>query len=91
MKKYEASIIGLGKLGAAMLACFAKKQIKTIAIDNNIKRLKELEKFEDKNNEKNVSKILKKYNKNYFLSSDIQDAIYKSDLTFKNPSLTQIN
>lgn len=82
MKKYEASIIGLGKLGAAMLACFAKKQIKTIAIDNNIKRLKELEKFEDKNNEKNVSKILKKYNQNYFLSSDIQDAIYKSDLTF---------
>lgn len=28
MKKYEASIIGLGKLGAAMLACFAKKKIK---------------------------------------------------------------
>ena len=55
----KIGFIGLGKLGATMIACFASKGFNSIGYDKNLTILKNINEGKTPNNETNLN-ILKK-------------------------------
>jgi UDPglucose 6-dehydrogenase len=76
------SVIGLGKLGLCMAACFASKGYKVIGIDIDEIKVDRVNKGECPINETGLSKLIKKYKRNIYATYDYEFAIENSDITF---------
>lgn len=76
------SVIGLGKLGLCMAACFASKGYKVIGVDIDEVKVDRVNKGECPINETGLSKMVKKYKKNIHATYDYKFAIESSDATF---------
>ena len=80
---YKVSIIGCGFVGLTLGVFLAKKGIKVVAVDNDLKKIKRISQgkptFYEPKLEKNLKKVLKS---NFIVPDDINYAINNSDLTF---------
>lgn len=76
------SVIGLGKLGLCTAACFADKGFKVIGVDVDIDKIDKINKGISPIEETGLDKLLKRAKKNLRATSDYQEAILKSDVTF---------
>ena len=76
------SVIGLGKLGLCMAACFASKGYKVIGVDIDEVKVDRVNKGECPINETGLSKMVKKYKKNIHATYDYKFSIENSDVTF---------
>ncbi len=79
--KNGISVVGLGKLGLCMVACFAKKN-KVIGVDINKNHVDLINSGNNPINETDLSKYLKDNKKNITATTDYEDAILKTDATF---------
>ncbi|MBL7197348.1 MAG: UDP-glucose/GDP-mannose dehydrogenase family protein [Candidatus Omnitrophica bacterium] len=79
---HKISIIGLGKLGLCMAACFASKGYKVIGVDIDEVKVDRVNKGECPINETGLSSLVKKYRKNIHATYDYGYAIKNSDVTF---------
>ncbi len=82
MLRKELSIIGLGKLGLCLGVCFASKKFNIIGIDNNPKAISALKSGSSHIEEPGLMPLLKKYHPYFTFTSDIAQAIQKTDITF---------
>ena len=78
----KISIIGLGKLGAPMLAAYASRGHKVIGVDISEKVVKSVNESKPHIQETDYANFIKKYEKNISATSDIKYAILNSDITF---------
>jgi len=76
------SVIGLGKLGLCMAACFASKGYKVIGVDIDEIKIDRVNKGECPINETDLSKLVKKYKKNIHATYDYKFAIENTHATF---------
>lgn len=76
------SVIGLGKLGLCMSACFASKGYKVIGVDIDEVKVDRVNKGECPINETGLSELIKKYKKNIHATYDYKFAIKNSNGTF---------
>jgi UDPglucose 6-dehydrogenase len=81
-KPFAISIVGLGKVGSAMLATYADTGLKVYGVDSNTETLKSLMEGTPLVPEANVGLLLKKNKKNIHLVDSITKAIYNSNFTF---------
>lgn len=75
------SVIGVGRLGICMSLCFASKNNKIIAIDNNKDYIDSLNNNTFISCEKNVNDMLNKYKDNITFTTDISKAL-NTDIIF---------
>lgn len=75
------SIIGVGRLGICMSLCFASKNNKVIAIDNNKNYIDSLNNNTFRSYEKSVNEMLNKYKDNITFTTDISKAL-NTDIIF---------
>jgi UDPglucose 6-dehydrogenase len=75
------SVVGLGKLGLCMAACFAKKY-KVIGIDIDSKKVNMISQGQNPVQETGLTKLLLKNKKNIRLTTDYKEAILNSEVTF---------
>ena len=78
----KTSIIGLGKLGLPMAACFASKGFKVIGIDKNIATIDSVKKGRAPFYEPDLQKLINKSGNNLEVSNDPRRAIEESDVSF---------
>jgi len=76
------SVIGLGKLGACMLASFASRGFKVIGVEIDKKRAELLQKGKSFHFEPQLEEYLTKYKNNITITDDYRDAILNTDTTF---------
>ena len=76
------SVVGLGKLGLCMAACFASKGYKVIGVDIDEVKIDRVNKGECPISETGLSSLVKKYKKNIHATYDYGYAINNSDITF---------
>jgi UDPglucose 6-dehydrogenase len=76
------SVIGLGKVGSAMLATYASQNIKVYGYDNNQKVIKSLKQFKAMVKENLVNDYLQAYKDNINITSSISEAVNQSNFTF---------
>ena len=81
MKK-SISIIGLGKLGAPMLAVFSSKGYKVIGVDINQSVVDTISLGRAPVNEPQLDQLLKLGKGNYLVTKSMADAVTNSDVTF---------
>lgn len=83
MKRIDAiSIIGLGKLGLCMAACFASKGYKVIGVDIDKAKIDLLNKGENPIQETGLTRILTKFHQSLKYTTDYREAVFKSQVTF---------
>lgn len=76
------SIVGLGKLGLCSAACFALKGFKVIGVDIDINKVNSVNQGKCPIDETDLPQILKKAKKNLRATTDYEEAILNSDVTF---------
>ena len=76
------SVIGLGKVGSAILATYAAQNVLVYGYDSDGSVIDSLKQSRAKIPEKYVNELLFEYQKNIFLTGSIFEAISKSDFTF---------
>ena len=76
------SVIGLGKLGAPMLAVLASKDWKVIGVDLNDSVVKKINNGVSPWDEPRVDNLLRSCRSNYHATSSIEEAVQKTDVTF---------
>lgn len=82
MEKSTISIIGLGKLGAPMVAAFASRGHKVIGVDINLEVVNLINQGKSLVFEPHLDEYLKQYKENISATSDYKEAILQSDVTF---------
>ena len=80
--KFDLSVIGLGKLGATMIACFASKGFNSIGYDKNLTILKNINEGKTPNNETNLNILIKRNRKRLYASNSLSKTIQKTNKTF---------
>ncbi|MCX5705630.1 MAG: nucleotide sugar dehydrogenase [Candidatus Omnitrophica bacterium] len=78
----KISVVGLGKLGLCTAACFASKGFKVIGVDVDIDKINKINKALTPIIETDLAELLKKSIKNLKATSDYDEAILNSDVTF---------
>ena len=78
----SASVVGLGKLGASMAACFAKSGIKTVGVDINLRSVEAINSGLSPVSETDLALYISKYTNNLTATVDYEDAILQTDATF---------
>ena len=81
MKDFEVSVIGLGKLGSSLSACFASRGYNVIGHDINEENNKNFNKGIAPINETNLDYYFRKY-KNNFKSGSLEYAVIKTNISF---------
>jgi len=76
------SVIGLGKVGSAILATYAAQNVLVYGYDSDGSVIDSLKQSRAKIPEKYVNELLFEYQKNIFLTGSIFEAISKSDFAF---------
>lgn len=76
------SVVGLGKLGLCMAACFAAKGYKVIGVDIDEVKVDRVNKGECPISETHLSALIKKYKANIHATYDYRFAIENSNVTF---------
>lgn len=78
----KISVVGLGKLGASMVAGFASKGLDVIGLDKNDKIVEKLNAGISPVEETDVQKYITKFSKHISATTDFNYAITNSDITF---------
>lgn len=81
MKSFKISVIGLGKLGSSLSACFASKGYDVIGYDVNPKNNKMFNEGKAPISETNLDTYFKKYKKK-FMTNSLHDAIINTNISF---------
>ena len=81
MKIDSVSVVGLGKLGLCMAACFAKKY-KTFGVDIDKEKIDLINQGKNPVQETGLTETLAKYKKNLKATNDYREAILSSQVTF---------
>lgn len=81
MKNHKVSVIGLGKLGSSLSACFASKGYEVIGYDVNEKNNIMFNQGLAPIDETNLDVYFKKYKKK-FKSNNLREAIMKTNISF---------
>ena len=81
-KVKTVSVIGLGKLGAPLLAALASKKINVIGVDLNKDIVKKINNQISPYREKNLQEYLESFVQYYEATTDIEYAVKNSDLCF---------
>jgi len=76
------SVIGLGKLGLCMAACFAEKGCKVTGVDVNRKKVTLINKGISPIEETNLDRLIKKCKRNLKATNSYREAILNSQVTF---------
>lgn len=82
MQKSSISIIGLGKLGSPMVACYASKGYKVIGVDINSDFVRLINEGKPPVAETNLAEYLIANKERIFATQDYEKAILNSDITF---------
>src|SRR5215472_7911568 len=80
--KTTISIIGLGKLGSPMAACFAAKGFKVIGVDQDASKVEALSCHRAPVYEPGLAELLRTAGDRITVTHDIETAVRASDLTF---------
>jgi UDPglucose 6-dehydrogenase len=86
------SVVGLGKLGLCVAACFASKGYNVVGVDIDSRKIEEINKGESPINETGLNNLLAQSKNNLRATSNYEDAVQNSDVTFivvATPSLTE--
>lgn len=89
--KLKISVIGLGKLGASMMAGFASKGFEVIGVDINPKSVEAINRGKAPVQETDLDSYLDKFKKNITATLSYDEAIALTDISFvivPTPSLT---
>ncbi|MDD4899746.1 MAG: nucleotide sugar dehydrogenase, partial [Candidatus Omnitrophica bacterium] len=78
----RVSVIGLGKLGACMLAGIASKGVKVIGVDNDAARVKIVNQGHAPLFEPRLEQFFRRYKKKISASTDYYTAVLNSDISF---------
>jgi len=81
LNKKKISVVGLGKLGLPLAACFAARGFKTIGIDINEKVVESLNQGISPIVEPKLQEFITKFRKNFRTTKNIQEAITETDVT----------
>ena len=81
MKDFKVSVVGLGKLGSSLSACFASRGYNVLGYDINEANNKKFNKGEPPINETDLDKYFRKY-KSKFKSSSLENVILKTNISF---------
>lgn len=76
------SVIGLGKLGLCMAACFAEKGYKVIGVDIDINKIEKINNGISPVEETGLARLIKKNQHNLKATGDHKEAIFNTDITF---------
>ncbi len=79
--KNKISLVGLGKLGLPLAACFASRGFKTLGVDINEKLVESLNKGISPIVEPRLQEFITKFRKNFRATSNIKEAIKETDIT----------
>lgn len=82
MKIKKVSVIGLGKLGLPMAICFANSGFKTVGVDKNEESIRMINNQIPPFYEPGLAEQLLKSKENFSATSNISEAIKKTDATF---------
>jgi len=78
----KVSVIGIGKLGACMLASIASKGIKVIGVDNNAERVKTVNQGHAPLFEPRLEQFFRSYKEKISATTDYRAAVLNSDISF---------
>ena len=78
----DLSVIGLGKLGSPMVACFAAKGHRVIGVDVNERFVRLLNEGKPPVSEPGLEDLLKQASGRLRATTDIAEAVALSDITF---------
>jgi UDPglucose 6-dehydrogenase len=78
----SVSIIGLGKLGAPMAACFAARGFRVHAVDVDLKKVDAINRGLPPVHEPGLAELLQESRGNLRASQDVEAAVRDSDVTF---------
>ena len=81
-KATNISVIGLGKLGLTMSACFASKGYRVIGVDIDKNKIESINRGENPIKETGLTQLIKKSGGNIKVTTDYKEAILNSELTF---------
>ena len=81
MKNFKVSVVGLGKLGSSLSACFASKGYKVLGYDVNELSNKKFKEGTPPIKETNLDQYFKKF-KSKFNSTNLEELILKTNITF---------
>jgi len=82
MKIDSISVVGLGKLGLCMAACFASKGYKVVGIDIDKNKIDLISRGINPIQETGLTQLIQKYKENLKATSDYEEAILNSQITF---------
>ena len=82
MKIDSISVVGLGKLGLFMAACFASKGYKVVGIDIDKNKIDLINRGINPIQETGLTRLIQKYKENLKATSDYEEAILNSQITF---------
>ena len=80
--KFDLSVVGLGKLGATMLACFASKGFNSIGYDKNLKISKTINEGKAPNDETNLNRLIRHNRKKLYATYNLSNIVQKTNKTF---------
>ncbi len=78
----SVSIIGLGKLGAPMAACFAARRFRVHVVDSDSKKVDAINRGLPPVHEPGLAELLQESHGNLHASQDVEAAVRDSDVTF---------
>lgn len=76
------TVVGLGKLGAPMAACFAAKGFKVIGVDVDASKVNAINHRQAPVYEPGLQELLEAYDEQLEATTDIEDAVHRSQVTF---------
>lgn len=76
------SVIGLGKLGLCIAACFADKGFKVIGVDIDVEKIEKINKGVSPIEETGLDKLVKRTKDNLRATQNYEEAILDSNITF---------
>jgi UDPglucose 6-dehydrogenase len=78
----KISVVGLGKLGLCVAACFADKGFKVTGVDVDIDKIEKINMGVSPVDETNLAGLVKKVRKKLKVTQDYEKAVLNSDATF---------
>lgn len=82
MNTMNASIIGMGKLGASMAVAMAKRGCRVVGVDVNPEAIRKLNAGQSPVEETGVQELLDKYRRRILATPDVETAVRASEVTF---------
>jgi UDPglucose 6-dehydrogenase len=76
------SVVGLGKLGAPLAACFAHKGYRVLGVDNNRETVRLINEGEAPIYEPRLQELIQAHRSNLIATESYEEAVLESDITF---------